>query len=347
MENELKNSNLSGKRLRYIDIARGIAIISILLGHMSIYSLSCFVFTYHVPVFFLVSGYFISEKKTNSQFIKHKLRTLIVPYWIICMAIIILSAIIELLTGGDCFKTAKEWFIAAVYGSGHTYETPFPIPGIGAIWFLWALFFAGITVKLLVKADYRIRILGIAAAFAAGYLTSHYLFWFPFSIQAGLCSAVYVYAGYLAHKYEDSYHRLSKEVKAVIFILAVLVFASFIMNFDAFWIVTCDFGRGFLNIAASLCACFVVFAVSRIIDLHLKVTSKFLAYIGKNSLFILFIHMLQISLFKWIEVFNYMIPPVNDLVRIILIVLLSLTFDIGIVCMLSKISFIRKAFGAK
>ena len=59
------------------------------------------------------------------------------------------------------------------------------------------------------------------------------------------------------------------------------------------------------------------------------------------------IYVVVISLFKWIEVFNYMIPPVNDLVRIILIVLLSLTFDIGIGCMLSKISFIRKAFGAK
>ncbi len=69
-----------GIRLRYIDIAKGISIICIILGHLGVAEINRVVFTFHVPIFFLITGYFVSSKRTVRQFIKVKFRTLIVPY---------------------------------------------------------------------------------------------------------------------------------------------------------------------------------------------------------------------------------------------------------------------------
>lgn len=49
------------KRLIGVDIARGIAIIAIIIGHMGFKNVNRVVYTFHVPIFFLITGFFITE----------------------------------------------------------------------------------------------------------------------------------------------------------------------------------------------------------------------------------------------------------------------------------------------
>ena len=49
---------LENKRLQYIDIAKGIAMICIILGHMGNANINRVVFTFHVPIFFLYNRVF-------------------------------------------------------------------------------------------------------------------------------------------------------------------------------------------------------------------------------------------------------------------------------------------------
>ena len=60
------------ERINYFDITKGIAIICIVIGHLSITQVNSVVFTFHVPIFFLVSGYFLSNKLSVKNFIKRK-----------------------------------------------------------------------------------------------------------------------------------------------------------------------------------------------------------------------------------------------------------------------------------
>ena len=46
-------------RNKTLDIAKGIAMISIILGHLSVWRINCVVFTYHIPIFYLITGYFL------------------------------------------------------------------------------------------------------------------------------------------------------------------------------------------------------------------------------------------------------------------------------------------------
>lgn len=57
----------SSKRVSYIDVARGITMLCIIAGHMDIWIITRVVFTFHVPFFFILSGYFFHEGRLQSK----------------------------------------------------------------------------------------------------------------------------------------------------------------------------------------------------------------------------------------------------------------------------------------
>lgn len=69
------------KRLIGVDIARGIAIIAIIIGHMGFKNVNRVVYTFHVPIFFLITGFFITESAKISLIVKKRIKTLIIPYY--------------------------------------------------------------------------------------------------------------------------------------------------------------------------------------------------------------------------------------------------------------------------
>jgi len=72
-------------RIEWIDSLKGLGIIAIYLGHFAndAGALYSFVFTYHVPLFFFISGFFGRAKPGDSflQFVKRKFFRLMVPYF--------------------------------------------------------------------------------------------------------------------------------------------------------------------------------------------------------------------------------------------------------------------------
>lgn len=66
-------------RNKTLDIAKGIAMISIILGHLSVWRINCVVFTYHIPIFYLITGYFLLvQKKPASGGLREKKPE---PFW--------------------------------------------------------------------------------------------------------------------------------------------------------------------------------------------------------------------------------------------------------------------------
>ena len=176
-------------RIRFIDIARGISIFAIIIGHLGVWSIIRVVFTFHVPIFFLITGYFMKLEPTV-DFIRNKIRTLVVPYAVTCAVIIVCAGIYSFLVGDNVVAVMLDWLYAAFYGAGDSYTEPFKIKAIGAIWFLWATFWGSLILQLSLKWKVHIRILWILALFTVGYMTAHRLFWFPLSIQAGCCASI-------------------------------------------------------------------------------------------------------------------------------------------------------------
>ena len=338
------NGVLLHKRIRSVDIAKGIGIICIILGHLNNSSINRVVFTFHVPLFYLITGYFINEKGTVAEFIKKKRKTLLIPYCITCCLIILFGTLKGCIMGKP-FEEFKEWVIASIYGAGGTLSRPFHIRGIGAIWFLLASFWGSVCLRFSLKFHLWKRIVFIVALFLFGVVTKKWI-WLPFSLQEGACAAFFLYLGFLYHKGEKKLNELPSEIKCFNLLWACITWVFFIKDFQSFWLVQCDFGRGAVDIFGSICACSVILLLSRIIDRKTALTASFLSYCGKYSLLVLSVHILELNLFPWHAILEKLIsmglPASFELVCIIAG---KLTLDLFGAWLLSKLRFARKVFG--
>lgn len=97
-----ENAYTGSNRITEVDILRGICMIAIVIGHMGVLKLKKFVYVFHLPVFFILSGYFFESSKNLGfgTFVRKKVSQLIVPYYMSCIPIIMLYPILEFARGG-------------------------------------------------------------------------------------------------------------------------------------------------------------------------------------------------------------------------------------------------------
>lgn len=336
-------------RIQYIDIAKGIAIICIVLGHLGISSINRVVFTFHVPIFFFITGFFTNTNLTIKEFIKHKIKTLIFPYIFTCLIIIFLATLEYgiFIDKKAAIQAFTEWTYAAIYGAGDSYSYPFYIKAIGALWFLLATFWASIFLRIIlnVKSGPGTRISIVLILFIIGYWSRN-LFWFPFSIQAGCCATLFLYFGYLLHTSKKQIQQLPIEIKAVGTIFALLIWIDFIKNFQSFWLVHCDIGRGVIDIFRCICACYIVTLISWYIGQHTYIISKILSFLGKYSLFVLCIHITELNILPWGKITQkFVVYGMPEYLQIYLIIAGKLTLITICTIICSRCNIIRKIFG--
>lgn len=334
------------KRLEFIDVAKGIGMICIILGHLAISSVNRVVFTFHVPIFFFITGYFLNNRRTVTDFIKNKARTLLIPYCITCLVIIALGTLKGALHG-NAAEAAAKWIFASLYGAGDSYQEPFQIPGIGAIWFLWATFWGSGFLRISLQFSSKVRLLFIGALFAFGYWSRN-LFWFPFSIQAGACAALFMYIGYLVHQMQDTWTKIPKEAKVFAGVFALITWIAFIQNFQSFWLVHCDVGRGIIDIFGCMCASAMVLLFSYCLEKKFHILAKPLAYFGKYSLILLCVHIVELDLFPWKSIIARMVTygmPAS--LQLPVLIVAKLAADLFATWVLSHIRFVKKLFGYK
>lgn len=128
----------------YFDIAKGLAMFCVIAGHMGVRHVNAFVFSFHMPLFFLISGYFFKSDATK---VWRNCKRLLTAYLWTVVAIAALSELFVLadvlFKGGDPFMLVEnigKWALAGLYGSGARVDClGLHLPPIGAVWFLLAL----------------------------------------------------------------------------------------------------------------------------------------------------------------------------------------------------------------
>lgn len=288
-------------RIGYLDIAKGIAIIFIVVGHNGLLynetipggeplRLVHFAFTFHLPVFFIASGYFFkASQELSGSYFKKSARSLLLPYLITCILIIAGSMLMGLVLGVSPVTELFRWLGASLYGEGaQNPNSFFVVERIGGIWFLLALFWAQIVVIAANKTKHPW--LWIASLFVIGWASAQYI-WLPWSIQSGLLAAVFLNIGRQLREKDIFGKYLTSKPLIGITLLVWLVYifgTTKDMSFAQFILPS-----GVFDIFGSLCAAFFVFSASRGIELHAAHVSRFLQWIGRNTLVIFCIHILE------------------------------------------------------
>ncbi len=164
------------KRLDYIDLAKGIGILLVVLGHSSLTKeyITAYIYSFHMPLFFVIAGMLIYVTETYTRSLKTiilgRLRTLMVPYVIFS----IIYTLIDLIKHDTYTKTNAIYSLC--------------LQGSGPLWFLPTLFISEILFIILIKYCRKIggSIVALLLGFVALFISGIHLLAEPGQILWGL-----------------------------------------------------------------------------------------------------------------------------------------------------------------
>jgi polysaccharide biosynthesis protein PslL len=297
----MKNRNLT------VDIAKGIGILLVVFGHNWIVNhdpgeLFRIVFSFHVPLFFFMSGLFLKPSDGLKQFIFKRADTLLKPYWSFLFFIGILKLFNPFSTSK---QTSWEYFLGVLYGTGPTIE------GI-SLWFLPHLFISsiGAMIVLHLARNWGKRELGLGAisglflilgiqfiklfwhidthAFSPidkMFSMTHQLPGLPLSFDLILISSAFILLGFL----------LRNRVQAItfnlsLFSIATMLFCLLHIEFNE----TIDlnmrlYSHPLISTLQAMLGIYITLLASAGLQQY-EILRRPLIYIGSGSLFILIFH---------------------------------------------------------
>ena len=194
------------RELKY-DIAKGIAIILVIVGHGHCIShlTSSFIYSFHMPLFFIIAGYFYHERGIKES-VRKDFRRLMVPYFVFAaLAAMKFSVSKGILQGDiqvviDCI-TAMCW----MSGSGHQSLLFSDIPTVGIIWFLTTLFVCKNLYNILLRmTNDRHKLMLVCILTSIAGVAGDILVNLPFGILTGCGALVFYMAGNMLKTYKPT-----------------------------------------------------------------------------------------------------------------------------------------------
>lgn len=106
------------KRIEWVDSAKGIGILLVMLGHCYLDEIFTFWFcSFHMPLFFFLSGITFSGKDTYGKFFLKKVRTLLVPYLFFAIVTMLCNGVLAITHGNtyDVVSIVLQYIIQKRY----------------------------------------------------------------------------------------------------------------------------------------------------------------------------------------------------------------------------------------
>lgn len=263
------------QRIEYLDIFRAVGIVLMIMGHVGFGKVfNFYIHAFHMPMFFLLSGYFFKSDEKVKDFFQKKIKTLIIPYIFFGIMHYILYCIIN---KGLEIQSLKHLLFVNTDG----------LPIAGALWFLTALFFADMFYYFISrpKKIYKVLLVTFISVFG-NIATLILLFRLPFALDVACVGVGLMYIGgliksYRQNKYVDKILNINIFWGIVIaMISAILIKANSYVNMrkgeygiiPLFWI-------------NAVLSSFVIFVVSKYIDKYcFKWLKQYAVGIGKDSI---------------------------------------------------------------
>lgn len=181
------------KRDQSLDILRGIGIFLMVFDHVGWGSFAhTYIQSFHMPLFFIVSGY-LWKNEALSSLAKKRFKTLMIPYAVFATAFLLLQ-IAPVLGGEQSFRRSLKAVLL--------YPTDIDnMPIAPALWFLPCMFSASIVYSLLSRLDFKSKACTIVCISTLG-MTYSQLFdrMLPFAIEPMTVALGFMMVGELIKK---------------------------------------------------------------------------------------------------------------------------------------------------
>lgn len=203
MMTNMKVVAIYSKRNPVFDVMKGIGIILMLIGYIATISkgFRTFIFSFHMPLFFILAGYFCKPAEDRSELkskIKKDARRLLLPF-VSTQLLLIAWTFVQYL-----FKDNPNMLIRAalslLYGGNYETMTKWGGIEVDALWFLPALFMAKTIFNILLyKKPSTLFLLTSCIALSILATVCNRFIQVPWNILQGLSVLVFVNLGFLVH----------------------------------------------------------------------------------------------------------------------------------------------------
>lgn len=323
------------KRIAYLDVAKGIGMLLVVMGHVEYIDIGLrqFITVFHMPLFFLISGILLEEKKEENKafagLFKRKLQRIMVPYAVFSMLSFLLESFRILIKDLDQWNVVLRQLFQSCC-----------LQGVSTLWFLPALFisemlFIGIRKKASHVGTIVITMLLVIVCSMGNQYEQLFYEYHAVSRQYRLlhdvCSMVirntfcigFVCAGYYVNKY---FLKITKSYSRNFFglIICSILALLLISNAGGADLRFMEFGFLPIYLTAAVMGSVTVILFSRFLEyLPIMPIRKMAEYYGKNSLIIMVTHLdfrvLYISIL--ISQVVLKLQPVGDKFGLVVIVL--------------------------
>lgn len=209
---------VKSRRIEWVDIAKGIAILLMVIGHeLPQGALRCFIFSFHMPLFFILSGFTSSAVTNYYKFYNKQLKSF-KSIWLLAALMILLSIIEGMILARQfsLINLLKNWN-TAIYNGSNTLNSssPFPTSQVGVMWFMFVFFWAKLlyeACQLIFGKAYSGIVLGILAYFS--FIISQHI-WLPQALDIAPIAALFMWSGYLLREIynkKDSINIIGKQL---------------------------------------------------------------------------------------------------------------------------------------
>lgn len=280
------------KRLDWIDWMKALGIYMIVLGHF--YSVGQkFIYVFHVPLFFMISGFLSKKEDDRHVFWKKLWYNLVVPMLLMAVANFVYASIVQLFEGTFEWKTFY-WFARNVlFGM---------VSGFDNLWFVYTLILLKIIFQYCPskKLFYSLTIIMLALAYLYNTLD---LSGFPFFLKEpnsiiDVCTAFPFFAlGIYGRHYKVLFNEWNnKAILMLTFVCGILLVIISMSYNDGVGLHCCYYGGNMLMfLLGGVAGSIMVFAVSKL----LGQASSMVSIISRGTIIILGFHKLIID-FVWL-----------------------------------------------
>lgn len=273
----------SKKKIEYIDVARGIAILLMIIGHSITPKTAAYniIYSFHMPLFIFTSGMFFKERDFKS-FVINIFKRLLLPYMIVVL-------IVDICKG----ETFGIYFYQIIHSSGVTLGVLWFMPFLAIIKFIFYIF-----KKISKKNDallYVLCFLCTIFSYVLSKLKKYDALW-----DVSLFAIIYYFLGYfvMRHKLLEKILDNKKFMLVLLFIwiLGANIYRDLIQR---------EYADCYITIIVAVSAIFVVLKLSKIILKKFSFLANALMWYGRNSLYVLLFHYTEWELIPYDRMFEY------------------------------------------
>lgn len=314
---------MTTKRDTVLDITKAIGIILMVMGHLHFSEdvFDKYIYAFHMPLFFIVSGILFNQDKTLKNTIISRAKALLIPYVVFGGVYSAISIVKSMLAGeADAVaSTLKVFFLYPVD----------KVPYESALWFLPAMFITSVAYAGLRKVlDLKWATVVTAAIGVFGFIYPHLIdVRLPWGIDVALVALLFFHTGCLMKHFNlvERIKALRRKSTLLLLVLTVAVFALNIfmvfMN-DKVNLRKVEYGNPLLAYLNAVAGTVICILIAILIDSFAHGTGfkTLLCRISEVSIVFICIN------HNVIHLFQFLLAPVSTgVLGIVLIILLSLS----------------------